>query len=249
MDRKATSFIKRGVVPAMVGGAVLLGIPTAGLAVTSAVLAPLTEVTQRFTPAGVDPALAERINQRYAAARKAMRFTPATNTASADRTVTVAVRLDDATAKAITFRAPIAAADSAPGKRELKIAPSRFDLGVARGLQSFAKPAPSSLPGGVSKIEMPDLAEYRPGKGVAEAKPSRFQPRISLENERNPGRAPRTLEGSGEQAVDVSGSYRLGRNIDVTAGVRLSQERSRLAPLTDGVEDDQAVYVGTQLRF
>ena len=27
------------------------------------------------------------------------------------------------------------------------------------------------------------------------------------------------------------------------------QDRNRLAPLTDGVEDDQAVYVGTQVRF
>ena len=39
------------------------------------------------------------------------------------------------------------------------------------------------------------------------------------------------------------------RNLNVTAGVRLSQERGRLTPLTNGVEDDQSVYVGTQLRF
>ena len=36
---------------------------------------------------------------------------------------------------------------------------------------------------------------------------------------------------------------------DVTAGVRVTQDRDRIAPLTDGVQDDQAVYVGTQFRF
>jgi len=35
----------------------------------------------------------------------------------------------------------------------------------------------------------------------------------------------------------------------VTAGVRYSQERDRLGPLTDGTQDSQAVYLGTQFRF
>jgi hypothetical protein len=47
----------------------------------------------------------------------------------------------------------------------------------------------------------------------------------------------------------VGGAYRVVGNLNVTAGVRLSQESDRLTPLTDGVEDSQAVYVGTQLRF
>ncbi|NNC59994.1 MAG: hypothetical protein HKO05_08375 [Erythrobacter sp.] len=248
MKRNTISTFKRGLVPALVVGAAFLAIPTAGLALTNAVFAPLEEIAPRFTPAGVDPALAERVNNRYAAARKAMRFTPAANTAVTDRTVTVAVRLDDETARAISIRSAMDRVDQGPGRRDLRIAPTRFDLGIARGIQSFAKPA-SELPGGISKIEMPDLAEFRPSAGTAADKPSRFQPRIALENEREVGRAPRTLEGSGEQSVNVGGSYRVTRNLDVTAGVRLSQERSKLAPLTDGVEDDQAVYVGTQLRF
>ncbi len=54
------------------------------------------------------------------------------------------------------------------------------------------------------------------------------------------------------QTVDVGGSFRLSPNLDVTAGVRLSQERDRLDrldPLTNSVKDSQAVYVGTQIRF
>lgn len=248
MSSRMSSTIKRGLTPVMVAGAALLALPTAGLAVTNAVFAPLAEVAPRFTPAGVDPALAERVNARYAASRMAMRFTPAADTSATERTVTVAVRLDDKTARAISVRSALERADQAPGRRDLSISPTRFDLGIARGLQSFTKPA-ASLPVGVSKIEMPDLADYRPSQGAAADKPSRLQPRITLENERDPGRAPRTLEGQGDQRVDLGGSYRVTRNLDVTAGVRLSQERSRLAPLTNGVEDDQSVYVGTQLRF
>ena len=63
------------------------------------------------------------------------------------------------------------------------------------------------------------------------------------------GRSPRTLEGAGNQSVDLSTSYRVVGNVNVTAGVRLSKDSNRLAPLTDGVEDDQAVYVGTRVSF
>ena len=38
-------------------------------------------------------------------------------------------------------------------------------------------------------------------------------------------------------------------NLTVTAGVRSSQERERLDPLTNSVQDSQAVYVGTQIKF
>lgn len=248
MNGKMTSMFKRGLVPALIGGVVLAALPSAGMAVTNAVFAPMVEEAPRFTPAGVDPALAQRVNNRYAAARKAMRFTPAAGRTPADRTLTVAIRMDDETARAISVRSAMTD-KAAPGRRsDLSITPTRFDLGIARGYQSFVKPA-AELPLGVSKIEMPDLAEFKPRQGVAAGKPSRFQPRISLEDERDAGRAPRTLEGAGETRVDVGGAYRVTRNLDVTAGVRLSQDRSRLAPLTDGVEDDQAVYVGTQLRF
>ena len=129
----------------------------------------------------------------------------------------------------------------------MAVAPSAFDLGVARGYQSFTKPA-SELPKSVSRIAMPDLSEFRPSEG-AKDEPSRFQPRISVDQERTPGRAPRTLEGRGDRQLDVGGAYRVSRNLDVTAGVRYSEEQDRLSPLTDGAEDSQSVYIGTQLRF
>jgi len=78
---------------------------------------------------------------------------------------------------------------------------------------------------------------------------SRLAPRIELDTRERAGRAPRTFEGQGDYQVDLGGSYRLTRNLDVTAGVRYSPERDRLLPLTDGKKDSQAVYVGTQFRF
>ena len=52
------------------------------------------------------------------------------------------------------------------------------------------------------------------------------------------------------ESLDLGGAYRVSRNLDVTAGVRLSEEQdARLSPLTDGADDSQSVYIGTQLRF
>ena len=52
-----------------------------------------------------------------------------------------------------------------------------------------------------------------------------------------------------QDRVDVGGSYRVTEHLDVTAGVRYAEDRERLLPLTDGKQDGQAVYVGTQIRF
>lgn len=196
-----------------------------------------------FTPASVDPGLAMRVAQRGFDSK--VRFTPAGTTGKRERTVTVAVRVDGDTARAITFRSAIESAGAGEGLSSL--APTRYNLGTARGYKSFARPI--AMPEGVRSIEMPDLATFTPSEGSAVDKPSRFQPRIALEPNGKAGRAPNTLEALGSQTVDLGGAYRVTRNLDVTAGVRLSQERDRLTPLTDAQQDSQAVYVGTQFRF
>lgn len=225
-----------------------LALPSAGLAVASIdVATPANSAPSfiQFTPASVDARLAQRV--AAVAQAKGVRFTPADLSPRSNRSVTVAVRIDDETARAISVRSALKGAALEPGKGVLKLAPSRYSLGVSRGYQSFAKPI--TLPDNVNRMAMPDLANFKPSEGVAASKPGRFQPRLSLEEKGTVGRAPNTLEGLGEQSVDLGGSYRILRNLDVTAGVRLSQERDRIAPLTDSVQDSQAVYVGTQFRF
>lgn len=210
---------------------------------------------QLFTPASVDPELAQRVARDLANRGDRMRFTPAGGSTASDRTVTVAVRVDDETARAIGVRSAIEQARGSAGTRaiaSLPAAATRYNLGIARGYSSFAKPAAAAatqVPSGVRQIAMPDLAEFEPQDGTAPDKPSRFRPRLALEEERAPGRSEGTLRGDANQSVDLSGSYRVTRNLDVTAGVRVSHERDRLAPLADGVQDEQAVYVGTQFRF
>lgn len=230
---------------------IAFAIPTAGLAVVSLSDGSAADGSAGafsiFTPASVDPQLAQRVAQRTDNA--AMRFTPAGSAVKRDRTVTVAVRVDQDVARAISVRQAL---DNAPGGGEglSTLAATRFNLGTARGYESFARSSATvALPGGIREISMPDLATFEPAGPTAEERPSRFQPRIALEDEQVAGRSPNTLDALGAQTVDLGGAYSITRNLDVTAGVRLSQERERLGPITDSVQDSQAVYVGTQFRF
>ena len=139
----------------------------------------------------------------------------------------------------------------------IRVVPGGFNLGVARGYESFAPKVAPKLAGAIvapeiKKFDMPDLAAFAAGKAknrTATGYAPRFAPRVALDETAKPGRAPRTLEGQGDYSVDVGGSYRVARNLAVTAGVRYSTERDRVAPLTDATQDSQAVYVGTQFRF
>lgn len=231
-------------------GSLALGLPSAGLALAGADTdrraAPFAALGfDVFTPAAVDPKLAARVADKARA--RGFRFTPArTVPISGERTVTVAVRVDDEAAQAISVRKAIAAA---PG-RGMGLAgldASRFQLGSARGYKSFARTV--DLSANVRSMTLPDLAQFEPSRSAADAKPSRLQPHIALEDREIVGRSPNTLDSIGSQTVDVGGSFSLSPNLNVTAGVRYSQERERLDPLTNAVQDSQAVYVGTQISF
>jgi len=237
------------------GALVLAGVPTAGLALGALDNEVSLAANGNFaalTPARIDPELARFIAERSSGTSRPMRFTPAGIAARPSRSVTVAVRIDSDAARAISVRSAIAAArEQTASDSPLRIAPTRYNLGVSRGYQNFAKPTvtPALAPSPVSDAAIPDLADFRPTPG---AKPdeSRFAARVAVEEQAKAGAAPRTIDSRGDQAVDVAGSYRLTRNLNVTAGVRYSQERDRLAPLADPAkQDSQAVYVGTQFRF
>jgi hypothetical protein len=229
---------------------VTLAVPSAGFALAGSA-APASAVAfgaaglDVFTPASVDPDLAARIADK--ARTRGIRFTPARSVPVAGaRTVTVAVRIDGDEARAITVRKSI---EAAPGRVTglAGLQASRFELGTARGYKSFARPL--ELPSDVRRMALPDLAQFEPSRPRADDKPSRLQPRIELEDRAIVGRSPNTLDAIGAQTVGVGGSFRLSPNLNVTAGVRYSQERERLDPLTNSQQDSQAVYVGTQIKF
>ncbi|AOL24925.1 hypothetical protein Ga0102493_11796 [Erythrobacter litoralis] len=228
-------------------GALAIALPSAGLAlVTSGNADSALEATgfDLFTPASVDPQLAARVAERVGT--RGIRFTPAGSASTdAERTVTVAVRIDDGRkAQAISVRDAIKQAPGT-GTGIAALTQSKFNLGTARGYQSFARTI--ELPSSVRDMSMPDLAEFEPSRRKEE--PSRLKPRIELEPEQIAGRSPNTLDSISAQTVGVGGSFSLSPNLDVTAGVRYSQERERLDPLTNSVKDSQAVYVGTQIKF
>lgn len=174
-------------------------------------------------------------------------FTPAGTPNRPDRSVTVAVRVDPATARDILVRGARLPRTAEATVLPLRLAPSAFNLGVSRGYHNFAQELAANNEG--RKPDLPDLQTFSLAPSGSAASP-RLSPRIVMDEKQAPGRAPRTFAGDAENQVDVGGSYRLTRNINVTAGVRYSaQERERLQPLTDGKQDAQAVYLGTQFRF
>ncbi len=240
---------------ATAGAAIALGLflaPTVSSAFSSGFDAKPVSLAARggigsFTPASVDERLASQITVR-ALSGKQFRFTPAGNETRPGRAVTVAVRLDSQTARAFSTRSALAEVQGAAGASPVRIAPTAFNLGMARGYTSFASSGSASALHDLQRIEMPDLARLK-SSAVKPSAPSRFAPRVEVDDRDRAGRAPRTLEGQGDYQVELGGSYRLTRNLNVSAGVRYSPERDRLLPLTDGKQDNQAVYVGTQFRF
>lgn len=202
-----------------------------------------------FTPASVDPHLAASLKVTTLSGHM-FRFTPAGAANRPDRSVTVAVRIDDSMANIASVRGAIGGMAAQPGVSSFRIAPVAYSLGVARGYGSFAAgKAPAAGAAGLQKIEMPDLSSFTPSKSAAPSGLSRFAPRIAVNEKEKAGSAPRTLEGQSDYQVDVGGSYRLTRNLKVIGGVRYSSDRDRINGLTDGKQDNQAVYVGTQFRF
>ncbi|MHA6317934.1 hypothetical protein ACXYN8_09765 [Altererythrobacter sp. CAU 1778] len=257
MKRQGTAiFGRRGVSALAVAcaGFGLLAIPASTLALGAVpdgtVFLAARGSFASFTPATVDPRLAKLVAERSTGKARLMRFTPAVAANRPDRSVTVAVRVDAETARAISARPSstrvASSAVSAAAPVGVRITPTRYDLGLARGYQSFSPTA--SLPSDIRKIDVPDLADFRPSTG-APAKPSRFGARIALEQSQRAGRAPRTIDGEAAKTVDVAGSYRVTRNLDVTAGVRYSQDRDTSAVIAEDAQDTGSVYVGTQFRF
>ena len=183
-----------------------------------------------FTPASIDPKMAKLVANYTNGKGRMMRFTPA---------------------RAISVRSALASAkEQVAPERNLGIPPTRYNLGISRGYQSFAQQQAPALNKNLSDASLPDLSSFKLAPSKDNSKPSRFGARITLQEEGKHGRSPNTADSISNQMLDVGGSYSLTRNLNVTAGVRYSQERDRIAPLTNSNEQDsQAVYVGTQFRF
>lgn len=233
-----------------------IALPSAGFAFVTAGQSGDSDVRESFlafTPADADPRMARFVAERSGDTRM-MRFTPAELAGSPNaRSITVSVRIDPDTADALAASA-IAGGRSNDSRTPLRVTPTRYNLGLARGYSSFAQtpvaraPATPTLSRSLSNAEIPDLAEFTPTPGV-QSEPSRFAARIALDEDTRADDRAVSGETLTDQMLDVGGSFSLTRNLDITAGVRYEQDRD-LIPVPDlDRQDSQAVYVGTQFRF
>jgi len=215
-----------------------------------------------FTPASADPDVAELVAQETGGQARMMRFTPAgAATLRSERSVTVAVRIDQQTAQALS-NAPSTATNSRDGMiGGLRVAPTRYNLGLARGYGSFAQGSSQlsnrlaietgartpAMSRSLSDADIPDLSTFAPRTSTREEQ-SRFAARVEMDDNTSVTRGD-ARESVSNQLLDVGGSYRLTNNIDITAGVRYEQDRD-IVPLPEiDQQDSQAVYIGTQFRF
>lgn len=198
----------------------------------------------RFTPAGVDSRLAAKA-ERNAVSGGKFRFTPAGLNRQGSSVMTVAARADSS--DAISIRSAIAKIEAGSGNT-VRLNNSNYQLTAARGWQGFR------LPSNAVQVEQPRLSAMV-GQGdfklddQAKKKPSRFNTDVSVGKVGNAAPNPRGSAAAGDYALNVGGSFSISRRIDVTAGVRYSSERDRLMPAANSSPDNEAVYVGTKIRF
>jgi hypothetical protein len=194
----------------------------------------------QFTPAAGDPRLIARFAKVSQRARQNFSFTPVySGEGQSNRAITVVVRSRDGTAggaDAARTRALITGIS-----QPVVIAPVAYSLGKSVGFDKFVLP---QVGRGLDIRNLPlaSAPDQRP------AKTPRFASRVTSVAADPAGASPRAGVPVQGQEVDLSGSYRVTRNLDVTAGVRYSAD-DRLGQLTNEQRDNQAVYVGTQFRF
>lgn len=191
-----------------------------------------------FTPAAADPRLAA-VFARSGLDTGGFRFTPADSRRD-KRAVTVAVR-------ARTSRVALASLDSRTGPAAaatVGIAPIAYNLGIAVGWKRF------SVAGNVAKLDLGIQPGSREAADVAVTyNAGRASSRLAAAADRPLVGATKSVEEMPSYSVDLSSSYSLTRNLDVTAGLRYRSDRERIAQIDDDRHDSQAVYVGTAFRF
>lgn len=198
-----------------------------------------SRISGSFTPAAADPRLAAAF-ARSGLDVGGFRFTPAESRGD-KRAVTVAVRARSTGSGATSFAASRIASGNAA---TVGMAPIAYNLGVSVGWKRFA------VSGNVAKVDLAAQPGSREAADLAVSyRTGRISSRLQAGAERPLASATNLVSDLPSYSVDMSSSYSLTRNLDVTAGLRYRSERERLAQLKDDRRDSQAVYVGTAFRF
>lgn len=203
----------------------------------------LSNWASQFTPAGIDSRLASQM-QGDAVRENGFPFTPAGLHSRSSDTLTIAARADGS--NSVSIRTAMAQIEAGSGS-SLRLNNSSYQLTTARGWQAFQLPK--------TAVEQPRLGDML-GNGSFrlddsdKRNPSRFGTDVKVASPR--GATP-SLRGSeaaaGDYSVNLGGSFRVAKGVDVTAGVRYSRDSDRVDPATAAQADSEAVYVGTKIKF
>ena len=241
--------VRRSVMVTTAAGASLLALalsPALAQPVERALAKPRVSLSARgglgsFTPADADPRLVAALARNNLSAN-GMRFTPAGTSVRLSRSVTVAVRAR-ANGQALGGGAYANGAALGVTSTTVGIAPVAYNLGAAVGWKRFA------LSGDVARIDGVMGGREAVDLGVS-YNTRKWSARVGVAADQPTGVTSRALGETPGVAADVGGSYRLTRNLDVTAGVRYrATDRDRLTVRNDTTRDSQAVYVGTAFKF
>lgn len=237
--------VRRSVLAISAAGASLLALafsPAFAQPVERTVAKPRVSLSARgglgsFTPADADPRLVAAL-ARNNLTSNGMRFTPAGASLRLNRSLTVAVRARANGTALGGDRAALGVTQPAVG-----IAPVAYNLGAALGWKRFA------LSGDVARVDGVMGGREAVDLGVS-YNTRKWTARVGVAADQATGLTPRPLADARGVSADLGGSYRLTRNLDVTAGVRYrATDRDRLTVRNDAVRDSQAVYVGTAFKF
>ena len=180
-----------------------------------------------FTPALADPRLASIVGQAPSGGRD-YDFTPAqARRLVASARVVASVRVN-----------PVSVPGTAQIGPSVDVAPIDYNLGVSTGWKKFAPMGQGTrVESSIGVRTNFDLATT--------ASASRLRPMVekSVAAALPPGKEPE------RPLLDSTNAFRLTRHVDLTAGTRVKSESYRLDRLGDDRRDNQAVYVGTALRF
>ncbi|MEP9402594.1 hypothetical protein [Sphingomonas sp. VNH70] len=189
-----------------------------------------------FTPASADPRLAAAL-ARTGLSATGFQFTPSEGAVITNRAVKVAVRSRAARASRLPDR--VASAAAMPS-----VNPVAYNLGVSVGWKRFA------VSGDLARLDLAGQPGSREQMGVGLSYSGRkASARVGASSDRPLADQPRMIADPQSYSLDMGGSYKLTRNLDVTAGVRYRSDRERMLRIEPERRDSQAVYVGTAFRF
>lgn len=189
-----------------------------------------------FTPASADPRLAAALS-RTALNAPGFQFTPSEGAVIGNRSVKVAVRSRTIQPN----RLPDRVAAAAPVQT---LNPVAYNLGMSVGWKRLA------VSGDMTRLDLAGQPGSREQMGVGVSYSGRkFTGRVGASSDRPLADQPALIADPSGYSLDMGGSYKLTRNLDVTAGVRYRSERERMLRIVPDRRDSQAIYVGTAFRF